>query len=384
MSYFLRQGSRLSVTDDANLQVYRSLPPGNYTVKLNPMTGFYLETVDAFPAAGKIYGNSTKWATRILSTFEDRPNCTGVLLSGEKGSGKTLLAKTISQMAGERGISTLTINQPLCGEDFNNFMQTIDVPAVVIFDEFEKIYDDEAQQQLLTLFDGMYPTKKLFVMTCNDKWRIDSHMRNRPGRIFYALEFSGLDVDFIREYCEDNLKNKDHVDSVCKASFMFSQFNFDMLKALVEEMNRYNENAHDAMALLNAKPQNSDFTAYDVAVEVDGVTLRPEEYNPKSWTGNPMSKHFVVSLHKKELRASHDNNLRKVARLRRNDDDDDYYSNDVAELANMARNNVAFQPEEHLVSVSPKDGAFIFKNGNVTVKMVRKEYGDENYYSRLF
>ena len=208
MSYFIRQGARLSVSDDANLEVYRTLPVGNYTVKLNPMTGFYLEIVDEFPKEKKIYGNSTKWAKRILSTFEDRPSTTGILLSGEKGSGKTLLAKTISQMAGEKGYPTLTINQSLCGEDFNKFIQDIDVPAVIIFDEFEKVYDEESQQQLLTLFDGMYPTKKLFVMTCNDKWRIDTHMRNRPGRIFYALEFSGLDSDFIREYCEDNLKNK--------------------------------------------------------------------------------------------------------------------------------------------------------------------------------
>jgi hypothetical protein len=208
-------------------------------------------------------------------------------------------------------------------------------------------------------------------------------MRNRPGRIFYAIDFSGLDVDFIREYCEDNLKNKDHIDSVCKASFMFSQFNFDMLKALVEEMNRYGENAHEAMALLNTKPQNSDYTTYDVAVEIDGVALRPEEYNPKSWTGNPMSKPFVVSLYKKEMKTSHNNNLRKVARLRR-DDDDNYDDDVVSHFNEMSKNNVAFQPEEHLVSVSPKDGSFAFQNGNVRVVMNRKEYGDENYYSRLF
>ncbi len=34
-----------------------------------------------------------------------------------------------------------------------------------------------------------------------------------------------------------------------------NEFNFDMLKALVEEMNRYNETPTDALAMLNAKPE---------------------------------------------------------------------------------------------------------------------------------
>lgn len=391
MSYFIRQGSRLSVSDDANLEVHRTLPAGNYTVKLNPMTGFYLETVDAFPSLGKIYGNTMKFANRIMATFKDRPSTTGVLLSGEKGSGKTLLAKIISQMGAEVGYPTLTINQALHGEDFNKFIQTIDVPAIIIFDEFEKIYDDEAQQSLLTLFDGMYPTKKLFVMTCNDKWRIDSHMRNRPGRIFYALDFSGLDIDFIREYCEDNLKNKEHIESVCRASVLFSQFNFDMLKALVEEMNRFNEPAQDAMFMLNAKPQSSDNTTYDLTVFVNGKVLDQTAFHPHSWRGNPMTADFAVAIKLQDTKkiAKFTEPKRKVARLiRRNDeydDDDDHFSNDLGALAvKVNSSRVHINAEEHMTNVDPKNSSFTYRNGNVTVELTRKQYSDDYYYSRLF
>lgn len=386
MSYFIRQGSRLSVSDDANLEVHRTLPVGNYTVKLNPMTGYYLEVVDPFPNVGKIYGNTMNYANRIMSTFNDRPSTTGVLLSGEKGSGKTLLAKIISQLGGQQGYPTLTINQSLHGEDFNNFIQTIDVPAIIVFDEFEKVYDDEAQQSLLTLFDGMYPTKKLFVMTCNDKWRIDSHMRNRPGRIFYSLDFSGLDVDFIREYCQDNLKNKEHTETVCRASVLFSQFNFDMLKALVEEMNRYNEPAQDAMFMLNAKPQSSDNSAYDVSVAVNGKLLPDNAYSPTQWTGNPMTANFMVVLKNEDKNVvNFSNNRKKVARLRRNneyeDDDDDIFVN----RTNLTGNpRILVNAEENLVSVDPKTSMFAFKNGNITVELTRKQYSDDHYFSRLF
>lgn len=387
MSYFIRQGSRLSVSDDANLEVHRTLPVGNYTVKLNPMTGYYLEAVDPFPSVGKIYGNTMKFANRIMATFKDRPSTTGVLLSGEKGSGKTLLAKIISQMGAELGCPTLTINQPLHGEDFNKFVQDIDVPAIIIFDEFEKIYDEEAQQSLLTLFDGMYPTKKLFIMTCNDKWRIDSHMRNRPGRIFYALDFAGLDIDFIREYCQDNLNNKEHIESVCRASVLFSQFNFDMLKALVEEMNRFNEPANEAMFMLNAKPQNSDHTVYDITVFVDGKILDESAYNPVQWSGNPMTANFILSIKKDETKkVVQFKNLRKKVARRSRDDDDDYDDDYVntASVNLMGNPRILVNAEENLVAVDQKTSTFKFKNGNVTVEMTRKQYSDDHYYSRLF
>lgn len=385
MSYFIRQGSRLSVSDDANIEVHRTLPVGNYTVKLNPMTGYYLEAVDSFPNAGKIYGSTMKYANRIMATFEDRPNTTGVLLSGEKGSGKTLLAKIISQLAAGQGYPTLTINQCLHGEEFNKFIQDIDVPAIIVFDEFEKIYDSEAQQSLLTLFDGMYVTKKLFIMTCNDKWRIDDHMRNRPGRIFYSLDFSGLDVEFIREYCQDNLKNKNNIESVCRASVLFSQFNFDMLKALVEEMNRYNEPAQESMLMLNIKPQSSDASAYDISVMVNGRVLPETAYHPLSWTGNPMTAHINMIIRDTEATnvVNISNKKRKVARLRR-DDDDELNESPYTISAKSDHPDILINAEENLVSVDPKSNTFTFKNGNIIVEMKRKQYSDENYYTRLF
>ncbi|HRZ82907.1 MAG TPA: hypothetical protein P5069_10620, partial [Candidatus Hydrogenedentes bacterium] len=45
-------------------------------------------------------------------------------------------------------------------EAFNTFMQAIEQPLVVLFDEFEKVYDDQEQQALLTLLDGVYPSNK--------------------------------------------------------------------------------------------------------------------------------------------------------------------------------------------------------------------------------
>jgi hypothetical protein len=229
-----------------------------------------------------------------MSTFLDRSASTGIMLTGEKGSGKSLLAKNLSIVAAAQGIPTIVINQPWAGDKFNSFIQTIEQPCIVLFDEFEKVYDNDAQEQMLTLLDGVFPSKKMFVLTCNDKWRVDSHMRNRPGRIFYMLDYKGLAMEFIIEYCNDNLKATEHIEKICTIAGLFAQFNFDMLKALVEEMNRYNEPPEKALRMLNAKPEFDDGNQYTVEMAIAGVPLEQKDMETKQWKGNPLQQ--VISL----------------------------------------------------------------------------------------
>lgn len=288
MSFYLKDGEILWPTQEGVYDVRDALPVGTYSVG-NSLKGFFLKPITDFNITGKIYGKTTRHAERILQTFGDRPNSTGVLLNGEKGSGKTMLAKMISQRAAEMGISTLVINTPFIGDAFNMFIQSIDEPCVIVFDEFEKVFDEKEQEATLTLLDGVYPTKKLFVLTVNDKYRVNQHMRNRPGRIFYMLDFKGLDADFIREYCLDNLKNKTHAEQVVRLTMMFDSFNFDMLKALVEEMNRYNETANQALEMLNAKPIDAGSVRHNVEIYMGGVKLDAAKINPSVIRGNPVA-----------------------------------------------------------------------------------------------
>ena len=296
MTYFLKQGNTYKVSKKEALDLREQLPAGNYVVKKNEMTGeMYLEQIDPFEFAGKIYGDTMKRAERILYAFEDRPSTTGVMLTGEKGSGKTLLAKMLSIKGYEKGYPTIVINQPWCGEAFNAFIQSIEQPVVVVFDEFEKVYDEQEQAMMLTLLDGVYPTKKLFVLTCNDKWRVNQHMRNRPGRIFYSLEYNGLEENFIREYCEDTLKAKEHIDRIVGIAGTFDQFNFDMLKALVEEMNRFGETPQEAMTMLNAKPEYSNNSRYSIKLMVNGEEIGETNFDEREWEGNPLNKNVHIS-----------------------------------------------------------------------------------------
>lgn len=334
-SYYHKSGNAFRVTPKVNLDLHERLPVGTYNVNYDQIgSEYFLETINDFQLKGKIYGKPTfvsklltvhsfllfnyhsciystlllsttgnvaKTSSRILNTFLDRPKSTGVLLVGEKGSGKTLLAQYTSIAAAkEKNIPTIVINKPWHGDQFNAFIQSISQPAVILFDEFEKVYlmDDDTnyQEKILTLFDGVYSSQKLFLLTCNDKYRMDSHMMNRPGRLYYLLEFDGLDQDFVIEYCEDNLLNKGFIQAVAATASLFQSFNFDMLKAMVEDMNRYDESPSEVLKFLNIRLDNGGYEKFNVKLIVDGKKVENAQAN---WSGgSPVSQ--VIRIHNYE------------------------------------------------------------------------------------
>jgi hypothetical protein len=279
MTYFIKHGDRFHVSSEAAIDIHKTLPPRNFVIKYDERTDQYsLEQTNAYVMPSKLYGNIERQAARVLTTFDDRAKSTGILLAGEKGSGKTLLAKLLSLKASHLGIPTLILNQPFAGDTFNQFIQTIEQPCVILFDEFEKVYSNrEIQQQILTLLDGVFPTKKLFILTCNNKWALDDHFHNRPGRLFYNFDYTGLDTDFIREYCKDVLKDQSYVEQMVKLSSIIGKFNFDMLQAIVEDMNRYGESPQETLQYINCKP--ADDIEHEVRVLVNGVELPYNQFD---------------------------------------------------------------------------------------------------------
>jgi hypothetical protein len=171
------------------------------------------------------------------------------------------------------------------------------------------------------------------------------------------LDFKGLDQNFIREYCYDNLKDASlkNIDGVCTVGSLFAEFNFDMLKALVEEMNRYNETAQEAMQMLNAKPEFDDGSLYRVTVVPVGSTQPLTERQldgSVQWKGNPMTeRHWNYGY-------------------------DPEPDNDEGEWHNMK-----FMQRD-LKKVEPTEGKFVFVNeaGDQLV-LVREKEKPFNYYA---
>ena len=301
MPSFIKSGSHYFAMDSECLM--DTLPVGNYQVSYHPQKGYYLTHIDSFSLTGKIYGDIVKVSSRVLNTFQNRPNGTGVLFCGEKGSGKTLQAKHICIEAAKLGMPTIMVNSAYGGEAFNEFVQKINIPCILLFDEFEKTYNsterdvdgdpvigNDSQTSLLTLMDGSFPTKKLFILTSNSKYQINEFMLNRPGRIYYFVEFGHLLEEFIKEYCEDNLKDKKEVTSIIKIVSIFKSFNFDMLKSLVEEMNRYDESAFESIKMLNIRPDSDDSGNYTVELFCDNTSITANLFH-----GNPTKSPVHIS-----------------------------------------------------------------------------------------
>lgn len=295
---FLVSGNTVRVRDAESVKAFDALPPKTYTVKFDERAGeFYLEEIDSFSLPTKIYGKNTNYAERILRTFESRPGQTGVLLNGIKGAGKTLLAKQTAVLAAERGIPTIVINRDWHGDEFNSFIQSINTPSIVMFDEFEKIYDYTTQRKVLTLFDGVFNSRKLFMVTTNEERDISEFMQNRPGRMYYNFTFDTLGQDFIEEFLDDRLKDKSYKDEILKYTKVFSFFNFDMLSACVEEMNRYGESLAEVLEVLNIKPENKRTDTHRVDLVVLGrrfmldrsyYGFQPNSFNYNVWIDNDL------------------------------------------------------------------------------------------------
>jgi hypothetical protein len=252
---FLKNGRTWSTTNNRSFEVYDKLPQGNYTVCKNENTGeYFLEQSEAFTLPTKFYGKVKTQAKRILKSFSERTpdSQLGVLLSGLKGSGKTLLAK---YLAVESGLPVIIVNTPFKDEGFMRTIQSIEQEAVVMWDEFEKLYDESEQELLLTLFDGVYTARnKIMILTCNNIYSVREFFHNRPSRIRYSISFGKLDRDFIEVYCSDNLNDKSYLEGIMGLSASCQDFNFDMLQILVDEINKNGGTIEEIVEILNIKP----------------------------------------------------------------------------------------------------------------------------------
>jgi hypothetical protein len=243
------------------LAVLEALPASVYEVHYEKEKGFFLTNVDSgFALSHKLYGEVEPLTGRVMISFERMEGNLGVLLSGPKGLGKTLMVKNICKTALEREFPVIMVK-----EHFRNivsFIESICQPCVVVLDEFEKLYPDqqkteeddlEGQDSLLDMFDSVLASKKLFLLTCNDVRNISEYLLNRPGRIHYHFRMNRLAVNEIREYCADNLTADMRylIPDICSLGARIPDFSYDMLRSIVFELNTYICDLEEVKTILN-------------------------------------------------------------------------------------------------------------------------------------
>ena len=94
-------------------------------------------------------------------------------------------------------------------------------------------------------------SKRLCVLTANNIYNICEFFLNRPGRIFYKIDYHCLDEDVILGYLDDHLKDKKKKNKIAEIA-KDSHISFDVLQSLVEEVNRYPlEKLSEIVSILN-------------------------------------------------------------------------------------------------------------------------------------
>lgn len=301
----------------------QKLPPRVYTLSADINGLFLVITQDKF-ILDEVYGSTITRADKIIATYNDRSTQTGVLATGDKGSGKSLLTKVVANKFIENGLPVIIINSAFKGNGFNTIMNEIG-ECLVIFDEFAKIYANEEdsnsnQDALLTFFDGVSSTKRLCMITENYEWHINEFLRNRPGRMYYHFKYGKLDVTTIKEVCEIKLKTN-RLNEILEIVATSAEFSFDTLQAIIEESNRYpNETIATIVEDLNITITNGITTAYKIS-KVENSTKQickltnPEQIFKAFNEGKPgvvdptLNKQIQIQLYHSTLEYEKDNKV---------------------------------------------------------------------------
>lgn len=270
MGQYIISDRRVDIFPDKAITIVDKLPLGNYKLCYNELAHqFYLEKIDLSLKTTIAYGQHVANRTRILNTFNKRQKNMGILLSGLKGTGKTFLVRDLSIELKKQNISSIIIDKRYDTSLMSEFLSRITESVFIIFDEFDKNYanptdfnsdEDEAtkdQNGLLTLLDGLFTNKMLFAFCCNNVQKINDYFIHRPSRIYYHIHFDELNSDVIKDYCNDKLNDKSFINDIILLRTTIRNFSFDVLKAIVEECNHYNESPLKAINYLNIKIDQS-------------------------------------------------------------------------------------------------------------------------------
>lgn len=243
-STYVETGTRIRVYD-SSVKTHASLPLGTYRVHFDAKEGFSLLRIDDLAAGDeRIYGQREQKVRKIFNSYERTDRSLGVMLSGDKGQGKSLFLRMVAQEAIARSIPVVLVTEDADG--VADFLDSLE-ECLIIFDEFEKTFpngrhlhhnDTNRQNQFLSLFDGMSQVKRIYCVTVNDVQDVSQYIVNRPGRFHYHMRFDYPGPEEVRQYLSDQAPEAPA--SEVESAALFSRrvhLNYDHLRAIAFELN---------------------------------------------------------------------------------------------------------------------------------------------------
>lgn len=254
-----------------------NLDAGVYTIQIPDMSPMFFQKIkEDFTFSYKIYGHNNKLVDRVCKTYENTKDNLGVLLNGYKGTGKSVTAELIcNKMSKEKNMPVILINEQIHG--LPEILANIHQDVIVFVDEFEKVFSRDVQdytidtsQELLTVMDGALKSeyRRLFVFTTN-KTHINENLLQRPGRIRYLVQFKDLSKKVIEEIVDDMLEYPEHRDSTIEFIAGLEMITVDIVKAVINEVNLFNESPEDFKHIFNVEEKSAVYNIYKGDIDAD-------------------------------------------------------------------------------------------------------------------
>jgi hypothetical protein len=283
---FLQRGSSFSLAED-NFTVHPKLEKGLYDLRFNMETGISLEKIgESFQFDYKLYNLDNKFIDHVVNSYKNAPvkKNMGVLLNGERGTGKTVCAKYLANLL---DLPIIAISGECPG--LTNFIMSIKQDVIFFFDEFEKNFrrgtneydEDQSGESLLSIMDGVYNTgfSHIFILTTNEL-RINKNFLSRPSRIKYLKTFdSVMSKEVLEEIADDFLNDASKKEELIAFVSTLEFASIDIIKSIIEEMNIHNCGIDEFKRFFNVSISEYTYCYYSTYIyERDGDNYSMEEF----------------------------------------------------------------------------------------------------------
>ena len=231
---------------DGDFSTINTVPVGIYNIGLS-MQGWYLEKyADKFTFDYKMYGLQTEFCEHVLKTYKNTKGNFGIMLTGTKGTGKTVTAKTLANDFNLPVIIVKDMGDQ--NQSMIEYLGSFNFDCVLFFDEFEKNFS-EKDSTILQIMDGVYSSeyRKIFLLTTNEM-TVNENMVGRPSRIRYVRKFGNLELKTVEEYLDDALEVPEARQELIDFIDTLTISTIDILKTIVNEVN-----IHGMDGLMRAK-----------------------------------------------------------------------------------------------------------------------------------
>jgi len=259
---------------EGDFSTIEKIPVGIYNVGLS-MTGWYLEKyADKFTFDYKMYGLQTEFCEHVLKTYHNTTGNFGIMLTGTKGTGKTVTAKTL---ANEFNLPIIIVND--MGDNNQSlieYLSSFNFDCVIFLDEFEKNFSDK-DSTILRIMDGVYNIgyRKIFLLTTNEL-TINENLIGRPSRIRYVKKFGNLELRTVEEYLDDALEIPEARQELLDYIDTLTISTIDILKTIVNEVNIHGiEGLHKAKEFFNVSTLQYHYSC------IRGYVSDNIEYDPE-------------------------------------------------------------------------------------------------------